>query len=141
MFTVLLPIDENEELSHRAAEFVTDIPSTTDELSVVVLNVFEEFNAADGMGKVDSADLFDEDDLPENVEVLVEFLQEHGIDTVGRFEHGTPADVIVNVADEIDANTIVMGGRRRSPVGKAIFGSVSQQVLLSADRPVTVLVE
>ncbi len=50
-----------------------------------------------------------------------------------------PADGIVELADEFDADQIVMGSRKRSPTGKAVFGSVSQQVLLEADDPVTVV--
>ena len=64
-------------------------------------------------------------------------------ETVGRKGHvrsvgrvGSPAEEIVDVADELGARYVVIGGRKRSPVGKAVFGSVTQSVLLTADRPV-----
>lgn len=49
---------------------------------------------------------------------------------------GEPVAEIVDLADELDASYVVVGGRRRTPVGKAVFGSVTQAVLLNADRPV-----
>lgn len=52
---------------------------------------------------------------------------------------GDPADEIVAYADDHDAAYIVVAGRKRSPVGKALFGSVAQSVLLSATRPVVSL--
>jgi len=42
------------------------------------------------------------------------------------------------VAEEINADSILLGVRKRSPVGKAIFGSVSQQVIIDTDRPVII---
>ncbi len=47
-----------------------------------------------------------------------------------------PADDLVNVATEVDADIIVIGLRRRSPVGKLILGSNAQRVLLDAPCPV-----
>jgi nucleotide-binding universal stress UspA family protein len=47
-----------------------------------------------------------------------------------------PADDIIHVADEVDADLIVIGLRRRTPVGKLILGSNAQQVLLDASCPV-----
>ena len=47
-----------------------------------------------------------------------------------------PADDLVNVANEVDAELIVIGLRRRSPVGKLILGSNAQRVLLDAPCPV-----
>ncbi|MGQ4555499.1 universal stress protein [Halobellus sp. GM3] len=48
---------------------------------------------------------------------------------------GNPADEVVNYADRQDARYIVVAGRERSPVGKAVFGSVAQSVLLHATCP------
>lgn len=46
---------------------------------------------------------------------------------------GNASDELVRYANEQDANYICVGGRRRSAVGKALFGSVTQEVLLNAD--------
>ncbi|HEX6515095.1 MAG TPA: universal stress protein [Nocardioidaceae bacterium] len=47
-----------------------------------------------------------------------------------------PAEDLVNVATEVAAEFIVIGLRRRSPVGKLILGSNAQRVLLEAPCPV-----
>ncbi len=47
-----------------------------------------------------------------------------------------PAEDLVNVATEVNAEFIVIGLRRRSPVGKLILGSNAQRVLLDAPCPV-----
>lgn len=44
-----------------------------------------------------------------------------------------PAEDLVEVADRIGAKLIVIGLRRRSPVGKLIMGSNSQRILLDAN--------
>lgn len=49
---------------------------------------------------------------------------------------GNPAVMILEKIGEHDARYIVLGGRKRTPIGKALFGSVTQSVLLEADRPV-----
>lgn len=48
----------------------------------------------------------------------------------------TPGDDLVEVAREEGAELIVIGVRRRSPVGKLVLGSNAQDVLLKADCPV-----
>lgn len=48
----------------------------------------------------------------------------------------TPAVDLVSVASETGADLIVIGLRRRSPVGKLLLGSNAQEILLQADCPV-----
>jgi nucleotide-binding universal stress UspA family protein len=46
------------------------------------------------------------------------------------------ADQVLAVADEVSASLVVIGLRRRTPVGKLLLGSVAQRILLGADAPV-----
>lgn len=137
MYRVLLAVDTDEQRAKRAAQAVAGLPGDGEELEVVILNVFEEFESP-GEIPVSSEELYEETDFPESVEVAREILETAGADTIERREHGDPTDRILAVAEEIDADSIAMSGRKRSATGKVLFGSVSQSVLLSADRPVLI---
>ena len=43
---------------------------------------------------------------------------------------------LLNIAEELDAELVVIGLRRRTPVGKLILGSNAQRILLDAHCPV-----
>jgi nucleotide-binding universal stress UspA family protein len=47
-----------------------------------------------------------------------------------------PAEDMIAVAEQVKAEFIVIGLRRRSPVGKLILGSNAQRILLDAPCPV-----
>ncbi len=47
-----------------------------------------------------------------------------------------PVRDVLDTADELEAELIVIGIRRRSPVGKLVLGSNSQSILLEAAIPV-----
>ena len=47
-----------------------------------------------------------------------------------------PAEDLISIAEASDAELIVIGLRRRSPVGKLILGSNAQRILLDAKCPV-----
>lgn len=47
-----------------------------------------------------------------------------------------PAEQILDAAAEAGAELIVLGTRRRTPVGKFLLGSTVQRVVLDADCPV-----
>lgn len=75
-----------------------------------------------------------------DVRDLVGRLAESGLNvtTYGRLAGGASrGERLAEIADEVDADMVVVGGRDRSPAGKALFGSTSQDVLLEAACPVT----
>ena len=49
---------------------------------------------------------------------------------------GTVTTHVLDEAAERDASYLVVGGRKQSPTGKAVFGNTTQAILLDADRPV-----
>ena len=49
------------------------------------------------------------------------------------------AGTILDLAEKAGAELLVIGARRRSPVGKALLGSVTQTLILQADIPVLVV--
>lgn len=55
---------------------------------------------------------------------------------VGFARGNSPAEDLVRVADERDADLIVIGMRRRAPLAEALFGSTAREVLAGAGRPV-----
>jgi len=84
---------------------------------------------------------FDRDDAIDSEAQLDEvkkMLDEAGVEhEVRQLVRGMdPAEDLVNVATEVGAEFIVIGLRRRSPVGKLILGSNAQRVLLDAPCPV-----
>lgn len=138
MYRVLIPVGEHTDRALAAAEAVSALPNAADAVSAVVVNVFEEFEVTGEAGTVNSEDVWDETAYPASVDAVVDHLEAAGVTTATRREHGDVTKQILAVADEIDADAIVMGGRKRSPTGKVLFGSTTQSVMLSAERPVTV---
>jgi nucleotide-binding universal stress UspA family protein len=62
-----------------------------------------------------------------NCGVEFELTQPVGVDT---------ADELLTAMDRPEADLLVIGIRHRSPVGKLLLGSVSQQLLLECSKPV-----
>ena len=71
---------------------------------------------------------------PQDLDALDAQLTERGLDhEVRQVTRGlAPADEILSVAAEVGAELVVIGVRKRSPLGKMVTGSTAQQVLLDA---------
>jgi nucleotide-binding universal stress UspA family protein len=72
------------------------------------------------------------------LEAVREKLDQDGVDhEVRQLVRGLdPAEDVIAVAEEVHADIIVIGLRRRTPVGKLILGSNAQRILLDAPCPV-----
>lgn len=71
------------------------------------------------------------------LEGVQRLLDEAGLEYEERAARGSePAEDLIGVAQEVQAECIVIGLRRRTPIGKLFLGSNAQRVLLEAACPV-----
>ncbi len=69
----------------------------------------------------------------------VDDLEAAGIRATARVEEGKPADVLMAVAEELDASTIVVGTVGENPISGAILGSVVLKLVQRASRPLLIV--
>jgi len=73
------------------------------------------------------------------VEDALHYLRETGVEASGEAVEGAPVDVILDEANRINADLILIGSRNPTDVHEMFLGSVSQQVLNAARIPVLVI--
>ncbi|MFC4448584.1 universal stress protein [Halorussus aquaticus] len=127
MYRVLAAIGTDEERAREQAETIVDLPRNGD----VAVTLFHDFDG----------------DNPEGASVqqvaavrrAAERLEDQAIDVGYAESSGDAARAVLETADDVGADLLCLAPRKRTPTGKALFGSVTQQVILESDRPVLVV--
>lgn len=124
--TILVGYSPNPE-GFAAVEFGVRQAQLTGE-SIIVLN--------GGIGEAyDDPSIATKDEIAKVREALE--ASEVTFELVQRIRGNTPAEEIIGMTDEVeDLSLVVIGSRKRSPVGKLLMGSTEQQVILGVDAPV-----
>lgn len=126
MYEIVAGIDESEERGRAIAKTITQTPFDRSKITVTLLHDFSDNPEGASVDQVAS------------VRRAADILEEADIDVELAESSGDPGDEILDLADDLDADQIVVAGRKRTPTGKVLFGSVTQEVILGTDRPVLV---
>lgn len=124
MSEILLTVDEDEQRAIAQAEKLASLDWDLDATTVTILHVFTDNVEGASIGQFGPA------------RKARDVLEDAGFDIELSETSGDPGDQVVDYARDNDVDLICVGGRKRSPTGKALFGSVSQEVMLSTDCPV-----
>ena len=73
------------------------------------------------------------------IEEVISDLGEHDFDITGRVEEGDPAIKIIEVANTLDVELIVLGSKGTSELGSYTIGSIANKVVQYAHKPVMVV--
>ncbi|RLB92088.1 MAG: universal stress protein [Deltaproteobacteria bacterium] len=86
----------------------------------------------------ESVELEKFDQAEETLENAKEFIEKQGIKVETKFlvRGLNPGEDLVNFSREAKVDAIIIGVKSRSKVGKLVFGSTAQVVILEADCPV-----
>ncbi|MFD1570753.1 universal stress protein [Halorubrum laminariae] len=141
--TVVLAVGtEDEERTERLAREAVSVAEPAD-AEVVLTHVFDdaEFKRVRAkLGVNEDSEGSTPDAVAERhttTRALAKALSEAGVRYSVRGAVGDLAAEVTETAGRVGADRVVVGGRQRSPTGKAVFGSVAQDILLSAPCPVT----
>lgn len=141
--TILLAVGPMDTVrAEGLAETVLEIAEPLD-ATVVIGHAFtedeyEEFREDLGFeARVDDVDPDEVAARRSPVGDLEEIFAEAGVDYEVQGAVGEVGSTVVDMAIDVDADRMVVGGRRRSPAEKAVLGSVSQEIILQAPCPVT----
>lgn len=138
--TILCGVDGSTDarLALRAAAQL----STQLDARLVVAHVVQAAPATTRLGQVGGPMLASppEGELEAGMRLLEQVVAEEGLSGVERRAvYGFPADRLADLADEEDAELIVVGSRGRGAFRAAFLGSVSAELIGVARRPVLVV--
>lgn len=123
MKAILVAIDTDEDYAEAQAETICELFDPEDVVAHL-LHVFTDNSEGVSVHRLPSVDR------------AREIFENAGIEVVYHEASGVPTENIIKAAAEIEADAVSVAGRKRSPAGKAVFGSVAQSVVLQSDRPV-----
>lgn len=120
----------------HAAEIADALSATVTLYHVYEPEAFEALLDSRGLDSADPSELALDNQM---VEEAAQILRDVGVGFTVEAATGEPSEEIVSFIEANGVDHVFLGGRNRSPAGKAILGSVSQTVLLNSDVPCTVV--
>jgi nucleotide-binding universal stress UspA family protein len=135
MGTILLATDGSEsarEAARQAIELAADRDATLHVICVVDQRRFDD----PALSSAELATIYAEDHAAVCVQEVTEMAEDRTVQVEGDTRHGIPHEVILDYADEVDADTILIG---EHGVHDEHFSGVRRKVVEESDREVRVV--
>ncbi len=147
---ILIPLD-GSQLAERALDYAQHLFGADTRVTLIMavdppeVIPYGTYGGSPGGGLIESRVDYQSlaEDMHQQSKLYLERVaadfKKRGINVSCRAEIGTPVDVIIDTAREIQADTIVMSTHGRSGLTRWLLGSVTQKILTSAPCPVYVI--
>ncbi len=139
MFTTILCATDGTEHADRALRYATEL-AHQDSSRLHIVHVTERLLG----GRLSGENVFlNEAEIDDTIEAqTARIATETGVDASLYVVKGTTSHVaeqLAQIAEDLDADVIVVGTHGRTPLGGLVLGSVTQRLLHATSRPVLAL--
>jgi nucleotide-binding universal stress UspA family protein len=143
MDTIVVPVAHHNRWNRQVANIAAEVEDVSDTRALVVYRFSDDLESTIENLDVDreTADMDELAARKSGVTEVVETLGERGMSCSVRGVETAEekGEELLNLVNSEEADRIYMYSRKRSPAGKAIFGSGLQTVLFNSSVPVVVV--
>ena len=140
---ILVPVDESP-ISYAAVEqalaLAKSLNSQVTVMSVIAVDPFFGVDFYKVAPAITDYFMQAEKNAKERLEDIKQSFIRDGIEVDVKLIHGvSPSEGIIQIADEVSADLIIMGSHGRTGIKKMMLGSVAQNVLTQSPIPVLIV--
>ena len=137
---MLVAVEDSNERMRPVAEHAAELAAGLD-AEVILYHVYDPdaFETRLERRGLDSADPATIAEQNATVEMCATVLREAGVSFSISASTGAPAEEILDYIGNHHIDHVFLGTQGRSPTGKVLLGSVSQEVMLGTDVPCTLV--
>ncbi|MFC4440364.1 MULTISPECIES: universal stress protein [Natrialbaceae] len=139
---VIEPSQKGRELTRIAGEFAEGLGG-----ELIIIHALDESKYQEEIQRKghSGAEIKSESDLIEEAsntaeEIATDALKNYDVSYTAEGMVGSLPNDLLDLATEQNCDHVFITGEQRSPTGKAVFGDISQKILLNFDGPVTTLI-
>ncbi|AVH13894.1 universal stress protein [Acinetobacter indicus] len=140
---ILVPVDESP-ISYAAVEqalsLAKDLGCQVTVMSVIAVDPFVGVDFYKVAPAITDYFMQAEKNAKLRLQEILDSFQREGVQVDQKLAHGvSPSDGIMQIADEVGADLIIMGSHGRTGFKKMMLGSVAQNVLTQSPIPVLIV--
>lgn len=126
MYHIVMGVGEEVDQAVEQARAIINLPRDAESIHVTIAYAFSFKRPNDNLTDFKS------------VQGVISIFDDADVEYDLRDTQAEPSEFVIEVAVDVGADLICVGGRKRTPAGQVLFGSVSQQIILKTNQPVLI---